>query len=151
MTTPILGPGESGFRLDELAAAWNTLRNDILGRGLATPEGVPASLIEEVGKEYVAWRAWYEDAAKSFLDVAAVHFGSEFSRGLAVWTKKYQDLRAKAVATGRVAAPEIEKVSDIDLGQKLEDWAMYGALGGLALAFFWVWLRRPQQQPAETK
>ncbi|MFQ5339982.1 MAG: hypothetical protein ACE5F6_00390 [Anaerolineae bacterium] len=147
---PFLGAGEAGFRLDTLNKAWNTLRNNVLGRGTVPPADVPKRLADEVGRQWVEWRKWYEDATKSFSDAAALfHWGSEFSRHLDAWTQEYSRLRAKALSIlgdRRVTVPALVPVSKLDLSIKLKDMAMWGGIGGFTLAMFWIWLRRPVRE-----
>jgi hypothetical protein len=147
---PLLGPGEPGFRLDSLNKAWNTLRNNVLGRGTVPPGDVPEAFAEEVGRQWNAWRIWYEDAAKSFSDAAALfHWGSEFSRHLDAWTQEYSRLRAKALSIlgeRRITAPALVPVSKLDLSIKFREMAVWGGLGGFALAMFWIWVRRPVRE-----
>lgn len=136
---PMLGPGEAGFRLDRLRDAWNTLRNDALGRGLATPADVPLELADRVGVAYLGWRQWYEEAAASLLDAAAVHVGDEFTRELDEWTTRYRGLCAElAQATGRPCAYGVEALERADI-PALSTLMVAGGLGVFTLGLFWVW------------
>ena len=142
----ILGPGEAGYRLDQLRDAWNQLRNDVLGRGVFPPPNVPPPLVKEIGDQYEAFRGWYENATQSLADVAAVHMGSEFARELADWTDEYKRLRDAALVAGVVIqAPDIAPPTAPKTPGWLWPTVVAGAFG---LGALWLFLRRPARQPA---
>lgn len=146
---PYLTPGEAGFRLDRLRDAWNLLHNDVWPGTVAYAD-VPSDLAMKVDERWAAWRAWYDDAIKSFADVAAVHLGSEFVRALDEWTDEYGQLQqavANAVAASgsgrKLGAPRVAPVgkAGFDFGQAL----VFAGVGVFVLAGFWIWLRRPRR------
>lgn len=146
--TPYLGPGGAGYRLDLLRDAWNQLRADVLGRGLVPDARVPRALADKVGARYEAWRGWYQDAARSFQDAAAVHYGSEFSRHLDAWTKEYDQLRNEAAAVlvpqgMPLKAPALSPVPKSKLPLAAGDWGPVVAVVGTGLFLLGlVWVLR---------
>lgn len=148
---PYLTPGEAGYRLDKLRDAWNALRNDVWP-GTAAFADVPRDLAARVDERWAAWRAWYDDAAKSLYDaVVPIAFGSEFARGLDAWTDEYGHLQREVVAavlasgSGReLKAPGLAPV----LKSRVPDLAtvlVFAGIGVFVLGGFWVWLRRPRR------
>jgi len=147
---PYLTPGEAGFRLDKLRDAWNALRNDVWGHGLIAYKDVPNDLAVHVDERWAAWRAWYDDAIKSFANVAAVHFGTEFSRALDEWTDEYGHLQrdvANAVAVSgsgrKLGSPRVAPVGKA--GFDFSDALLLAGVGAFLLGGFWIWLRRPRR------
>lgn len=147
---PYLTPGEAGFRLDKLRDAWNLLRNDVWGHGLVAFKDVPNDLAVRVDERWAAWRAWYEDAAKSLYSaVVPGHFGSEFSRALDEWTEEYGHLQ-REVATAVLASGSGRKLyapSLVPVGKTgmpdLANVLLFAGIGVFVLGGFWIWLRRP--------
>src|SRR5438477_7032930 len=84
--------------LAELSAAWDALRNKVLGRSVAPiDQHLSPELLARVGSEYEAWRQWYL-AAGSLEDLAG-------SLGAQEWVSRYNVLAAEIQAEGLATAP----------------------------------------------
>lgn len=86
------------MNLTELSEAWNTLRNDTLGRG--TTPLVPQPLADRIGNTYERWRAWLAKASP-LDDVMADATASG-------WLSDYRALYAQASATGVKMTPPLQ-------------------------------------------
>ncbi len=125
------------MELDELSEAWNTLRNDAIGRGVAPIVG-PA-LAREFNAQYSAWRK-----ALIHMPAAADMMASVYTRG---WVAKYRRLRAKVSGSGvkvtsSLAQTPFEQglVAVDKLGHNIAIGAGVG--GVLLIAFMWATRRR---------
>ena len=76
--------------LDELSEAWNALRNDVYGRGLAAK--VPPALAADFDRQYSAWRK-----ALIHMPAAADMMASAYARK---WVTKYRALKARVQKAG---------------------------------------------------
>ncbi len=125
------------MELDELSEAWNTLRNDAIGRGVAPIVG-PA-LAREFNTQYSAWRK-----ALIHLPAAADMMASVYTRG---WVAKYRKMRAKVSASGVKATSDLARTPmelSLEALDKLAQNVAIGAgVGGVLLvAFMWATRRR---------
>ena len=105
---PFDNPWASRDRLNSLSDAWNRLRNDVGGRGLAPVAGVPASLQTRVNNKWVDWRKFFEEAS----DTTYLPFTDtfeEFLRNLNYWQNEYDalynELQQSKIATPTAPAP----------------------------------------------
>jgi hypothetical protein len=86
------------MKLQELSDAWNSLRNDVFGRGVVPTTAVPKPLADRFANTYDRWRAWLGNAGV-IDDVLA-------DATAASWVSDYRALAADLAAAGvKITAP----------------------------------------------
>ncbi len=106
--------------VDELSAAWNSLRNAALGRG--TKPNVPDKLAREVELEWWRWRS-----ERPLFGPTADVLGSV---ALRKWVTRYRNLAAKVRAAGIKRLPDEPELTTLEKAlQGIDKWNKNVALG----------------------
>lgn len=118
--------------LDEISEAWNTLRNDVYGRGLASK--LPPALAADFDRQYSAWRK-----ALIHMPAAADMMASAYARK---WVTKYRALKARVQKSGlpvTASLPQTPFEQGLAAVDSLSRNIALGAgIGGLLLVGFFL-------------
>lgn len=133
-------PGELRAGVEELRDNWNTLANQVLGRGIAPRADLPKDFTSMVLKKKQEFRKWYDRISKAFLREMFGTYGDEFQWQIAQYQGVWEVARTilkKHSQKETLKAPSmmqwIEK-------PKFGPWLLIGL--GLGIAFLWLRARK---------
>lgn len=132
-------PGRLRSATEALRDNWNTLRNQVLGRGITPRKDLPKKLTDMVGQEFLNFRRWYDSIRD---DLFSEMFGA-YQREYQVQLENYQ----RVWALSRKAlekSPKGEKLKAQGLQEfhdpaTLSPWAIAAIALGIGLI---MWSRR---------